>query len=240
MAFIVTGGHSPIAIAISKRLSSKSTVFHISNQIDIELQATFSEHGDVVLENWDLGQTIECLEKFKKLLSDSSIEGVIFAHRYRSEIGDATKQFITEVETPYQLIKYYCNNYSGQFGSVVVFTSPAADSIVPDQDFYYHASKAALSQLVKFAAIKFKDKRVRTNGVRPGAFIEKERSRKYYSENLERLEDIKGFIPLGRMGSLDEIADVVNYLCSPQSSYVNGVIINIDGGYSNMESSFIL
>jgi len=240
MAYVVTGGHSPIAIAISKSLSSKTTVFHVSSKIDLELQATFAEHSEIVLEKWDLEQTTECLEKFKQLLSHENVEGVIFAHRYRSQMHDAIKQFVTEVETPHQLIKHYCENYSGQFGSVILFTSPAADSIIPDQDFSYHASKAALNQLVKFAAIKFSDRGVRTNGVCPGAFIEKERSRKVYSENPKRLEDIKEFIPLSRMGTLDEIADVVSYLCSPQSSYVNGVIINVDGGYSSMEPSFAL
>ena len=77
MAYVVTGGHSPIAIAISKSLSSKTTVFHVSSKIDLELQATFAEHSEIVLEKWDLEQTTECLEKFKQLLSHENVEGVI-------------------------------------------------------------------------------------------------------------------------------------------------------------------
>jgi NAD(P)-dependent dehydrogenase (short-subunit alcohol dehydrogenase family) len=240
MSFIVTGGHSPIAIAISKNLSKRSSVFHLTRKSDETLQSAFANHANIILEEWDLERTDDCLEKLKRLLILENIEGIIFAHRYRSERVEPITQYVIEVETPFQLLRHYCENYTGQNGSAVILTSPAGESVVPDQSFNYHASKAALSQLVKYAAIHFKEKGVRTNGISPGAFIEKERSRKFYEANIERLEEIKAFIPLRRLGTADEIANLVSYLCSENSSYINGVIIKIDGGYSNMEPSYTL
>jgi NAD(P)-dependent dehydrogenase (short-subunit alcohol dehydrogenase family) len=240
MSFIVTGGHSPIAIAISKSLSKRSSVFHLTRTCDETLRGAFANYANIISEEWDLEQTDECLEKLKRLLTLENIEGIIFAHRYRSESINPITQFVIEVETPFQLLRHYCANYTGQNGSAVILTSPAGESVLPDQSFNYHASKAALNQLVKYAAIHFKDKGVRTNGISPGAFIEKERSRKFYEANKERLEEIKGFIPLRRLGTADEIANLVSYLCSDNSSYINGAIIKIDGGYSNMEASYTL
>lgn len=240
MSFIVTGGHSPIAIAISRELSKRSKVFHLSRSTDSSLLRETQEYGNIILEEWDLGQTSDCLTKLKAKLDTEKIEGMVFAHRYREAEQDSLDQFIVEVQTPHSMIKFYSGYEANEGGSIVLITSPAAQYILPDQSFDYHASKAAITQLIRYAAINYVGAGNRFNGVSPGAFISKERSRGYYETHPERLNAIKEFVPLKRMGNVSEIASVVSFLCSEDSSYVNGEIINIDGGYTNMEPSFLL
>jgi 3-oxoacyl-[acyl-carrier protein] reductase len=69
---------------------------------------------------------------------------------------------------------------------------------------------------------------VRTNAVAPG-LTATEMVETIPSEVLERMIDA---IPLGRMGEPSEIADVVAWLCSPESSYVTGQVVVVGGGRS--------
>lgn len=240
MAYIVTGGHSPIALAISRELSQRSRVFHLTRNIDSMLLNETQESRNIILEEWDLTNIADCITKLELKLKNEIIDGIVFAHRYKGIEQDFLNQFTVEVQTPHQMVKLY-SSYSGKTGGSVVFlTSPAAYCVVPDQDFAYHASKAAIAQLVKFAAIKYIDNGHRFNGVSPGGFISKERSRKYYETHPDKLSAINEFLPLKRMGSVSEIASVVSFLCSENSSYINGEIIKVDGGYTNMEPSSFL
>ena len=240
MAYIVTGGHSPIALAISRDLSLHSRVFHLTRKVDSLLVDETRESKNIILEEWDLTNISECTTKLKSKMKSEIIDGIVFAHRYRGLEQDSLSQFIVEVQAPHQMVKLYSSHGEKTGGSVVFLTSPAAYCVVPDQDFAYHASKAAIAQLVKFAAIKYTAKGHRFNGVSTGAFISKERSRKYYESNPDKLSAINEFLPLKRMGGVSEVASVVSFLCSEKSSYINGEIIKVDGGYTNMEPSSLL
>lgn len=240
MPYIVFGGHSPVAIDISIRLSSTEKVTHITRQIDESLAAAVRDSQNVCLEEWDLADTSNCVNKLKIKLREGPVTGIIFAHRFRSTDNDSQIRNIVEVETPFKLIEIYCADKSNPTGSVVLVTSPAAISILPDQPFEYHASKASVSQLVRFAAAKYSNGGKRINGVSPGAFFIKERSKEYYSLNPDLKKEIENFIPLKRMGQISEISSVVEFLCSAGSTYINGTIINVDGGYSVIEPSTLI
>lgn len=240
MAYIVTGGHSPIALAITKKLCNKYKVYHITRKIDDFLKTETSDFTNIVLEEWDLENTTSCITKLKNKLENEVIDGIVFSHRYREGQKNFSAQFTVEVKTPFDLINLYCSHNRFQEASIVFITSPAASSIVQEQDFAYHACKAALSQLVKFAAINLSNGKKRFNGVSPGGFFMKERSRIFYEQNKELLDSINNFVPLGRMGTVDEVASVVEFLCSCAASFINGEIITVDGGYSGMEPSFAL
>ncbi|MCD6124171.1 3-oxoacyl-[acyl-carrier-protein] reductase [bacterium] len=90
----------------------------------------------------------------------------------------------------------------------------------------YSASKAGLLGFTKSVAKEFAKKGIRCNAVAPG-FIETD-----MTKGLP--EDVKNtFInntPLGYPGSPDDVANVVVFLCSPESDYITGEIIRVDGG----------
>ena len=116
-------------------------------------------------------------------------------------------------------------------------TSPGSHHVLGDQDFQYHASKAALSQLVRFGSVRFASKNLRVNGVSPGSFIFKQRAADFYAKNPGVVARANRLIPLARMGSVDEIASVASFLLSEKSSYMNGQILKVDGGSAGIEIS---
>jgi NAD(P)-dependent dehydrogenase (short-subunit alcohol dehydrogenase family) len=93
----------------------------------------------------------------------------------------------------------------------------------------YAMSKHALNGAVKTLAIEFASYGVLVNALSPGYIATKLTYKNNSTETIERL--ISG-IPVGRMGTPEDIAEVASFLCSPSNKYINGQDIVVDGGYS--------
>jgi 3-oxoacyl-[acyl-carrier protein] reductase len=90
----------------------------------------------------------------------------------------------------------------------------------------YSASKAAIIGFTRTVSKELASRKVTVNAIAPG-FIESEMS----AALGEALQDqVKTRIPAKRLGTPDEVADVVLFLASPSSSYITGQCITIDGG----------
>ena len=162
------------------------------------------------------------------------LNGVGFFHRYRSLKPNPIEQYAVEVYSPFLILESLAPVLRPNELAIVLTSSPAATGVVADQDFQYHASKAATEQLVRFASVRFARNKLRTNGVNPGAFVFKDRAAQFYIDNPQVLETAKNSNPLGRIASVDEVAAVAMFLLSGSSSFINGQIINVDGGLSNI------
>jgi meso-butanediol dehydrogenase / (S,S)-butanediol dehydrogenase / diacetyl reductase len=92
----------------------------------------------------------------------------------------------------------------------------------------YGTSKAALIHLTKQQAVEYGNQGVRVNAVAPGP-VETEMAKLVHSADIRT--SYHDAIPLARYGTIDEIANVVYFLCSQMASYVNGQIIAVDGGF---------
>ncbi|MHA3914478.1 SDR family NAD(P)-dependent oxidoreductase [Halovulum sp. GXIMD14793] len=107
-------------------------------------------------------------------------------------------------------------------GAVVNVTSIAGARVHPFAGAAYATSKAALAALTREMAHDFGPLGVRVNAIAPGE-IETSILSPGTDKIIEKL-------PLRRIGSTDEVADVIYFLCSDASSYVNGTEIEINGG----------
>ena len=94
----------------------------------------------------------------------------------------------------------------------------------------YIAAKHGVSGLTKQFAITFGQRGVRVNAIAPG-YIETP-----MTENLRSLPDgpefLKGLHPLGRLGQPEEIASAAAFLASDDASFITGVVLPVDGGYT--------
>ena len=107
-------------------------------------------------------------------------------------------------------------------GRIINIVSTAGESGLPGQT-NYSAAKAGLIGATKSLAKEVIRKGVLVNAVAPG-FIE--------TEMIEKLpiDEIVKNIPIGRVGLPDEVAGVVNFLCSEDAAYIVGQVISVNGG----------
>lgn len=92
----------------------------------------------------------------------------------------------------------------------------------------YGTSKAALIHLTRQQAVEYGNAGIRVNAIAPGP-VETEMAKQVHTPAIRA--DYHDTIPLARYGSLQEIAQAVGFLCSPQASYVNGQVLAVDGGF---------
>ena len=97
--------------------------------------------------------------------------------------------------------------------------SPDLQSVKP---VTYSVVKHGINGLTRYVSTYWADKNVRCNSICPGGV--------FNNQPDEFLEKVSKLIPLGRMAEKDELNGIIIYLLSDASSYVNGSIINIDGG----------
>lgn len=116
----------------------------------------------------------------------------------------------------------------GGGGVVVLVSSPHAFIPAP-RAMAYNMSKAAIEHMARTAAIEVAEHRVRINTIQPG-WTDTPGERKFANE--ETLERAGAKIPLGRLGTPEEIADGILFLCDPRNEYMTGATLLIDGGIS--------
>ena len=116
----------------------------------------------------------------------------------------------------------------GTGGSIVIVSSPHAVTPVP-KAMAYNMSKAAIDMMAKTAALEVAKFGIRINIIHPG-WIDTPGERKFSTE--ETLRAAGSFIPLGRLGTPEEIAEAILMLCDPKHSYMTGATLLVDGGIS--------
>lgn len=122
-------------------------------------------------------------------------------------------------------------------GAIVNLSSVAARRAVNPETAAYAASKSAILSVTRSFAHAYADRGIRVNAVVPGLIDTPMQTRlvrdtaRMRGEPLEDLDlDRAKGVPLARLGTAEEVADAIMWLISPESSYITGQAIAIDGG----------
>ncbi len=122
-------------------------------------------------------------------------------------------------------------------GSIINYSSMAVDRVIT-RVVGYSASKAAMENFTRWMAVemalKFGDG-IRVNAIAPGFFIGKQNRDLLLNKDgslSERGEKIIRNTPMKRFGEAEELNGPIHFLCSDSASFVTGIVLPVDGGFS--------
>lgn len=116
-------------------------------------------------------------------------------------------------------------------GGAIVTTSSTAAFVAEPRFAGYCTSKAAVAHLTRQVALDLADQGVRANAVCPGWIDTSFSDPILVGMSPERLDnEVRAVVPMGRMGTVDEVAAAVAFLASDEASYMTGHCLVLDGG----------
>ncbi|MBL8201497.1 MAG: SDR family oxidoreductase [Chromatiales bacterium] len=126
-------------------------------------------------------------------------------------------------------MKYEIPALLARGGGAIVNMSSVAGLMGGAVGAAYHASKHGVVGLTKTAALDYAKAGIRVNAVCP-AVITTDMAKRLFYQDPGIAKEIVAAHPIGRIGTVDEVADAVVWLCSDQASFITGETLRIDGG----------
>ncbi len=234
---VLTGASRGIGHATVKRFSDAGWRIITCSREDVPEECkrdpNWSHH--IPTDLGDAASVERFIEKTNALIGDGPLHALVnnagaspktpYAERLGCLNGDMAAWrgvFDLNLFAPLALARGFAAALHRGKGAIVNITSIAGHEIHPFAGSAYAISKAALSALTRELAVEFAEMGVRVNAVAPGE-IRTEMIGPDYDALIPR-------IPLGRMGTPDEVAACVFQLCGPDFAYVTGTEIFVTGG----------
>ena len=115
-------------------------------------------------------------------------------------------------------------------GAIICISSIMGIAYGWDEHVHYSSAKAGVVGLIRGLAVELAREGIRVNGIAPGYIRTAQLLSEQHSLGAAGAEKAGAFIPMGRIGEPDEIADVVLFLASSGSRYMTGQTVVVDGG----------
>lgn len=229
----VTGGTRGIGLAIATALQQAGAKVWIHGSKKESTQKVALEHGfsfvygDLLDEfaRQDMVQQLKHeIEKLDILVNNAGFE-------YHSSIAQADEEYLDSIyqvnaKSPYLFVRDLLPLMQRGNGASIINVTSIHEVVPVRGNSSYCMAKAALAMFTKTAALEFGKWNIRVNNLAPGAIST--------DMNHELLLEYSfdEWIPLGRVGQVQDIAGPAVFLASDASSYMTGATLTIDGGYS--------
>jgi len=234
---ILTGASRGIGHATVKRFSSAGwrviTCSRHSFPEDCPWEAGPEDHIQIDLS--DQQNTIAGIAEMRERLNGAPLNALVNnagvspkgpngerLDAIHTDIEDWKHVFQVNLFAPIMLARGLIEELKAGKGTIINVTSIAGGRVHPFAGAAYSTSKAALAALTREMAMDFGPHEIRVNAIAPG-----EIDTAILSPGTE---EIVKRLPLRRLGTPEEVASTVYFLCSAQSSYVTGAEIQINGG----------
>ena len=230
---LVTGASRGIGKAIALRLAKDG--FHVLVHFNLgeagandTCASIVADGGSAQILQFDVTDSKaidQALENFKDIQVLVNNAG-IHEDNLAGLMSDAAFENVMRTNTlgPFYLMRFCTRQMMRRrTGCIVNVASLAGQTGNPGQ-INYAASKAALIAMTKTLAMEVGSRNIRVNAVSPG-LIETD-----MVANIPQIEQMVARIPMKRMGTPDEVAGAVSFLCSKDATYITGHTISINGG----------
>lgn len=238
---LITGAAGGMGRATAETFTREGATVVVADLADDDAAATAEQiraaggqahplHLDVADER-DWAATIdEVLERFGRLdvlVNNAGISGTFDPDLTSTEYFD--RLMLVNARSVFLGIKHAAAAMARSGGGSIVSLSSISASIGQHGvHLGYGASKAAVTSMTRTASVHYAGDGIRVNAVAPG-MLPPMRTSRGSADPVWRAEQIAG-VPMKRAGEVREVADVVLFLATDESSYVTGIEILVDGG----------
>ena len=240
---LITGGNSGIGLATAKEFVNEGAYVFITGRREAELARAVKEiERNVTGVQGDVANLGDLDRLFAQIKREKGRLDVVFANagfaRYAAlgsiseELYDSTfdinvKGVLFTVQKALPLMRD---------GASIILNASIVASKGFSANSVYSATKAAVRSFARTWTTDLKDRRIRVNAVSPGSIDTPGLSDLLASSETgqQRLKMIRSAVPLGRLGTPNEIAKAVVFLASDDSSYITGAELFVDGGFAQV------
>ena len=240
---VITGGNSGIGLATAKRLVSYGAYVFITGRRQNELDTAISEIGKNVMGiQGDVSNLADLDRLYNTVKDEKGHLDILFANA-----GIAQFASLGEISEEH-FDKIFGINVKGllftvqkalpifQDGGSIILNASIGSSKGFEETSVYSATKAAVRSFARTWTADLKHRKIRVNAISPGPIdtpifsnlLQNEEQSEQFKKNIVNT------VPMGRMGSPDEIAKVVSFLASNDSSYITGIELFVDGGLAQI------
>ena len=236
---LVTGGNSGIGLAAAQAFAAEGARVVITGRDEASLATARASLGADAIAIRNVAGTVASARELAQHLADADIRlDAVFVNAGIATFGPFTdidehawdETFAINVKGPYFQIQSLVPLFNA--GASIVLNGSINAHIGMPMSSIYASSKAALVSLAKTLSAELLPRGVRVNVVSPGPVTTPLHDKLGLADDAAA--QLKSQIPLGRFGKSSEVAATVLHLASPESGFIVGTEIVIDGGMSQL------
>jgi NAD(P)-dependent dehydrogenase (short-subunit alcohol dehydrogenase family) len=239
---VITGGNSGIGLATAQRLATEGAYVFITGRRQSELAAAVKLIGkNVTAVQGDVANLADLDRLYATVKQQKGRIDILFANAGLGEFAPLGS--ITEAHYD----KTFDVNVKGVLftvqkalpllidgASIILNASIVSVKGIPAFSVY-SATKAALRSFARSWTVDLKDRKIRVNVVSPGPIDTPAVDRLAQTAGGDQLKvGLISGVPMGRMGTSDEIAKAVSFLASDDASFITGIELFVDGGMAQI------
>lgn len=186
--------------------------------------------GDVSNEQDIIRMCNEVVEKFGSLdilINNAGIQNAAPSDQIKTE--DFDKVITVNLRGAFLCARESIKHFLKQDNGGIIINVSSVHEIIPRPQYVsYSMSKGGMENMTRTLALEYARNNIRVNAIAPGATATPINSS--WTEDEEKTKEVESHIPMGRVGTSEEMAAITAFLASDDASYITGQTLFVDGG----------
>ena len=189
---------------------------------ELRVEGDVSEEADIIRM---CGEVVDKLGSLDILINNAGIQTTAVSHELAT--ADFDKVLSVNLRGAYLCAREAIKHFLKQGGGIIINVSSVHEIIPRPEYVSYSISKGGMENMTKTLALEYARRNIRVNAIAPGATATPINS---WTDNPQKKQEVESHIPMGRVGTSEEMAAITAFLASDDASYITGQTLFVDGG----------